>query len=100
MKMQEQSQETPRMTPISRRHAAQSCRHSVQSHRDQKPGMRRRRGAAAAEFAVVAPIFLLMVFGIVEIGRGLMVQQLLTNASRVGARRAVMLSASNSDVIS
>lgn len=59
----------------------------------------RRRGVAAVEFAVVAPIFFLMVLGIIEIGRAMMVQQVLVNASRVGARRAVMLSSNEQAVI-
>ena len=46
----------------------------------------RRCGAAATEFAIVAPVFFLMVIGFIEIGRALMVQQVLINASRVGAR--------------
>jgi Flp pilus assembly pilin Flp len=49
-----------------------------------------RRGAAAVEFALVAPIFLLMVLGMVEVGRAIMVQQIITNASREGARQAVL----------
>ena len=54
----------------------------------------RRRGVAAVEFAIVAPIFFMLVIGIIEVGRAMMVQQVLINASRVGARRAVMLSSS------
>ncbi len=48
-----------------------------------------RCGAAAVEFAIVAPVFFLLVIGMIEIGRALMVQQVLINASRVGARQAV-----------
>jgi hypothetical protein len=51
---------------------------------------RDRRGAAAVEFAIVAPIFFLLVLGMIEIGRGVMVQQIITNASREGARIAVL----------
>ncbi|MDA1054046.1 MAG: TadE/TadG family type IV pilus assembly protein [Planctomycetota bacterium] len=51
---------------------------------------RKQRGAAAVEFAVVAPIFVLLLFGMVEYGRMVMVQQMLTNATREGARRAVL----------
>ncbi len=58
----------------------------------------KRRGVAATEFAIVVPVFVLLVFGILELGRALMVQQLLTNASRVGARTAILLSAAESDV--
>lgn len=61
--------------------------------------LRRRRGVAAVEFAFVAPIFFLMVLGIIEIGRAMMVQQVLINASRVGARRASMLSSNEQAVI-
>lgn len=51
---------------------------------------RNRQGAAAVEFAIVAPVFFLMVFGMIEFGRALMVQQVLTNASREGARVGVL----------
>jgi Flp pilus assembly protein TadG len=47
-----------------------------------------RRGVAVVEFAIVAPVFFLMVIGFIEFGRALMVQQVLINASRVGARQA------------
>ena len=49
-----------------------------------------RRGAAAVEFALVAPLFFAMIFGIAEAGRMLEVQQLMTNATREGARRAMI----------
>jgi Flp pilus assembly protein TadG len=51
---------------------------------------RNRRGAAVVEFAIVAPLFFLMVFGMIEFGRAIMVKQILTNASREGARVAVL----------
>jgi Flp pilus assembly protein TadG len=59
----------------------------------------KRCGAAAVEFAIVAPLFFMLVFGCIEFGRALMVQQILTNASRVGARQAITLNATESDVI-
>jgi Flp pilus assembly protein TadG len=64
--------------------------------------LRRRtasRGVAAVEFAIVAPIFFMLVIGIIEVGRAIMVQQVLINASRVGARRAAMLSSTEADVL-
>jgi len=72
----------------------------------QEPGRRllrfgrapRRRGAAATEFAIVAPVFFLMVIGFIEFGRALMVQQVLINASRVGARQASTTGATSADV--
>lgn len=51
---------------------------------------KQRRAAAAVEFAVVAPVFFLLVLGMIEYGRMVMVQQVITNASREGARRAVL----------
>lgn len=45
-----------------------------------------RYGAAAVEFAVVAPIFIALLMGVLEYGRAVQVKQVLTNASREGAR--------------
>jgi Flp pilus assembly protein TadG len=59
---------------------------------------KRRRGAAATEFAVVAPVFFLMIIGFIEFGRALMVQQVLINASRVGARQASTSGATTAQV--
>lgn len=57
-----------------------------------------RKGAAAVEFALVAPVFFLLIFGIIEFGRAMMVQQILVNASREGARRAVLEDATSESV--
>jgi Flp pilus assembly protein TadG len=46
----------------------------------------------------VAPIFFLLVLGMIEFGRGLMVQQVLTNAAREGARKAVLDGATTAGV--
>jgi Flp pilus assembly protein TadG len=51
---------------------------------------KQRRGAAAVEFAIVAPVFFLLVFGMIEYGRMVMVQQIITNAAREGTRVAVL----------
>ena len=57
-----------------------------------------RRGAALVEMALVFPIFLTVLLGIVEFGRAMMVGQLITNASREGARLGVINGNSNADV--
>lgn len=57
-----------------------------------------RRGAALVEFALVAPIFLACVVGSIEIGRAIMVQESLTNASREGVRVGILDGALSTDV--
>lgn len=50
----------------------------------------KRRGAHAVEFAVVAIIFMLFFFGIMEYCRLIYVRQVVDNAAREGARYAVV----------
>ena len=57
-----------------------------------------RQGAALVEAAVVLPIFFLAILGIVEFGRAMMVGQLVTNAAREGARRAILYGSEQSEV--
>jgi Flp pilus assembly protein TadG len=51
---------------------------------------RRERGAAAVEFAVVLPLFVTFIFGIIEAGRLMEAQQAVTAAARAGAREAAL----------
>lgn len=44
------------------------------------------RGAAAVEFALLLPLLLFIVFGIIDFGRALNAQVTLTQAAREGAR--------------
>src|SRR4051794_9788125 len=53
-------------------------------------GKRSRKGATLVEFAIVLPVFLMFVFGMIEYGRMVMVQQVITNAAREGARAGVL----------
>ncbi len=62
------------------------------------PRGRVRAGAAALEFAVVGSVFVFILLGVIEVGRGLMVQHLLTNAARDGARVATIEGKGKSDV--
>ena len=59
---------------------------------------KQRRGAAAVEFAVVAPVFFLLVFGMIEYGRMVMVQQIIVNSAREGCRAAVLDGSTTSGV--
>jgi len=45
-----------------------------------------RRGIAAVEFALIAPFFVTLILGTIELGRAIQVKQAVTNASREGAR--------------
>jgi Flp pilus assembly protein TadG len=49
----------------------------------------KRRGAAAIEAALVLPVVVLFLFGILEYGRYLMFLQVFTNAAREGAHYAL-----------
>ena len=58
----------------------------------------RRRGATAVEMAIVLPLLLALVFGIIEFGRAMMVQQILVNTAREATRRAVIPGATDEQV--
>jgi Flp pilus assembly protein TadG len=49
-----------------------------------------KKGQSIIEFALVLPILLLVVFGITEFGRAIMVTNVLNTASREGARLAAV----------
>ena len=52
-----------------------------------------QQGASAVEFAIVLPLLLLFVFGIIEFGILLYDKAIITNASREGARTAILFDA-------
>jgi len=51
-----------------------------------RPGARDSRGQALVEFAFVFPIFMLLLFGLIDVGRYVYVANALNQASREGAR--------------
>lgn len=51
---------------------------------------RERKGAAAVEFAIVAPLLFLLILGIIEFARIFMVVQIINNGAREGARKAIL----------
>ena len=59
---------------------------------------RARRGAALVEFAVVMPLLLLLVFGIIEFGHAAFVRHQLINAAALGARQASLVNATEKSV--
>jgi hypothetical protein len=52
--------------------------------------LKREEGAAAVEFALLLPLLLLILFGIIEFGLVLYNQEVITNASREGARLGIV----------
>ena len=59
------------------------------AHPRRRPRRRGQRGIAALEFALVLPLLLLLLFGIVEMGFLLYDKAVITNASRAAVRQAV-----------
>ena len=49
---------------------------------------RRRLGTAAVELAVVAPFVIILLVGLLEVGRMVQVNEIVSNAAREGARKA------------
>ena len=58
----------------------------------------RRSGTAVVEFAVVLPLFFLLVMGGIELGRALLVRHTLEEAARAGCRLAVARGGTTNDV--
>lgn len=57
----------------------------------------KEKGAAAVEFALVLPLLVLLMFGIIEFGLLLFNKQVITNASREGARAGIIRNAETED---
>ena len=49
-----------------------------------------QKGAAAVEFAIILPILIILLFGIIEFGIILYDKAMITNASREGARAGIV----------
>ncbi len=62
-----------------------------------------QRSQALIEFSLVSPVLLLLLFGIVDLGRGIFYYDTLNHAAREGARTAIRASSqlpTNADVLS
>ena len=72
----------------------------MQNHISRKRSTKRaqRRGAVVVEFAVVAPLFFLLLAGIIEFGQAFRIEHMLSNAARRGARSAIVNGATSSEV--
>jgi Flp pilus assembly protein TadG len=58
----------------------------------------RRSGAAVAEFAVIAPVFVAFLVGAFELSRGLWAKEVLSDAARRACRSATQPSTSNATI--
>ncbi len=65
-----------------------------------KRGVNRKlkRASATVEMAIVTPILLTLVFGIIEYGWVFTVRQAMTNAAREGARVAILRGTTDTDI--
>jgi Flp pilus assembly protein TadG len=52
--------------------------------------LKKQQGASAVEFALIMPVLLVILFGIVEFGLALYDKAVITNASREGARAGIV----------
>jgi Flp pilus assembly protein TadG len=62
----------------------------VVSGKDRSSARSKRTAATALEFALVGPLFFMIVLGIIEFGRTFMVMELLNEAARRGCRQAII----------
>jgi Flp pilus assembly protein TadG len=60
---------------------------------------RTRRGAEVLELAIVLVLFLYITFGVFEFGRMMIVRELITHAAREGARRGVVVGATDAQAL-
>lgn len=58
-----------------------------------------RSAVAAVELAFIAPLLALIMVGMFELSRGVMVKQILTGAARKGCRTGILHQYGNSDII-
>ncbi len=59
--------------------------------------MKNGKGASAVEFAIILPVLIVMLFGIIEFGLVLYDKAVITNASREGARQGTLFKTDPSD---
>ena len=63
------------------------------------PNGRKRAGAAVIELAFVSPLLALIIMGMIELSRGLMVKVILSDAARAGCRAGIKRDKANADII-
>jgi len=64
-----------------------------------RPPQSRRRAAASVEFAVLAPFLFFLAMGAFEVGRAIMVREVLTDAARKGCRTGALPGNASANII-
>lgn len=64
--------------------------HSRRPRRFHRPPLRNRSGQAVVEFALVIPLLLILIVGVVELSRAWNAKQVITNTAREALRAAVV----------
>jgi Flp pilus assembly protein TadG len=59
----------------------------------------KRRGSATVEFAAIAPLFVFLTLGMIEISRGILVKQTLSDAARRAARTGAQPGTSTAAIV-
>ncbi len=72
--------------------------HTNKNQRGRVFSRRCRRGAAVVEMAVVAPLLLTLLFGVMEFGWSFMVHETITNTARECCRLATLQGTTDADV--
>lgn len=75
------------------------CNHGTNTCQN-KVGKWRRRGAAAVEFAVLAPFLFILVVGMVEMARAIAMKDMLSNAARKGCSTGITINKTYSNITS
>ena len=70
------------------RRRSEAADHQKRSKSDRRMG---EQGASAVEFALILPILMLLIGGVVDYGRYFFTEIQLTNAAREGARAGIVL---------
>ena len=63
------------------------------------PHRTKRLGAAVAEFAIVCPLLVVVLLGMIELCRGTMVKVMLSDAARKGCRTGIQRDKGNADIV-
>ena len=58
-----------------------------------------RSGAAAVEFAILSPVLVLLILGGIDLGQFINTGQVVSNASRVGVRKATKFETHNTSLV-